>query len=185
MDKPTLHGDGIDLLPIRGEDARTMFEAGFDRELNRQTGIHKRHSLSAVQAHCRRVGAAVDRYDFGIWVRGALVGEVVLSDVSPENRSAALRIAIWRRGSRDKGFGTAALRLVLDFAFVRLSLNRVELEVYASNPRARRVYEKLGFVAEGVRRQALWWDNEPVDAIVMALLAADYRSSRQAAGAGR
>lgn len=47
------------------------------------------------------------------------------------------------------------------------------LEVYAFNPRARRVYERAGFVYEGTKREALLWDGEWTDAIVMSILASD------------
>ncbi|MEU6892365.1 GNAT family protein [Streptomyces sp. NPDC046557] len=48
---------------------------------------------------------------------------------------------------------------------------RISLEVYAFNPRARRVHEKVGFVAEGVLRDALLRDGERVEAVVMSILA--------------
>ena len=51
-----------------------------------------------------------------------------------------------------------------------LGLHRIELEVYAFNPRARRVYEKVGFVKEGTLRDALLWDGKWVDAEIMSLL---------------
>ena len=62
-------------------------------------------------------------------------------------------------------------------ALVLTHLNRVELEVYAFNPTARHIYSKLGFTIEGTRRQALWWDGEPVDAIVMAILREEFDAS--------
>ncbi|WP_197372312.1 GNAT family N-acetyltransferase, partial [Streptomyces clavuligerus] len=51
---------------------------------------------------------------------------------------------------------------------------RISLEVYAFNPRARRAYEKAGFVAEGVLRDALLWEGERVDATVMSILAPEW-----------
>ena len=42
------------------------------------------------------------------------------------------------------------------------------------NPRARHVYEKLGFVVEGVFRDALWWEDRFHDAIAMAMLAPEW-----------
>jgi len=48
--------------------------------------------------------------------------------------------------------GLSATGLLLDYAFTSLDLFRVELEVYEFNPRARRVYERAGFVLEGRRR---------------------------------
>jgi Acetyltransferase (GNAT) domain len=75
-----------------------------------------------------------------------------------------------------RGLGTKATRLVLAFAFGALDLHRVELEVYDFNPRARRVYEKVGFVVEGVRRDALWWDGAWHGAVMMAILAPEWHA---------
>ena len=44
------------------------------------------------------------------------------------------------------------------------------MEVYAFNPRAQHVYEKAGFVAEGVLRGALRYEDEWIDATVMSIL---------------
>lgn len=49
-----------------------------------------------------------------------------------------------------KGYGTEALELFCSFAFNELRLNRVELVCWEFNTKARRVYEKVGFV-QGVR----------------------------------
>jgi RimJ/RimL family protein N-acetyltransferase len=54
---------------------------------------------------------------------------------------------------------------------------RVALEVYAFNPRARRVYEKSGFKVEGVKRDALKFDDERVDSILMSALAPEWIST--------
>jgi hypothetical protein len=50
--------------------------------------------------------------------------------------------------------------------------------VFAFNPRARRVYEKAGFVAEGVLRDALRYDGAWVDEIVMSILAPEWERHR-------
>jgi RimJ/RimL family protein N-acetyltransferase len=56
----------------------------------------------------------------------------------------------------------------------RLRVHRVELEVYDFNPRARHVYEKLGFVHEGTKRDALLWDGKWTDYHCMGLLDRDW-----------
>jgi RimJ/RimL family protein N-acetyltransferase len=73
-----------------------------------------------------------------------------------------------------RGLGSQATRLILDHAFA-IGLHRVSLEVYAFNPRARHVYETAGFVYEGTRRDALLWDGEWTDAVVMSVLETDPR----------
>ena len=70
---------------------------------------------------------------------------------------------------RGQGIGRRLLSATLDDAR-RCGLERVELSVYAGNPRARRLYEALGFVVEGVRRRHRKLDGAYDDSILMALL---------------
>jgi hypothetical protein len=73
-----------------------------------------------------------------------------------------------RRG-RGQGYGTEVTRLAIDHALA-VGLHRVSLTVFAFNPRARRVYEKCGFVLEGRLRDALYWDGEWHDDLVMSVV---------------
>lgn len=83
-----------------------------------------------------------------------------------------LRLAAGRPG---RGYGTEATRAVLDYAFDRIGVHRVELDVYSFNPRAQRSYEKAGFRYEGRQRHTLFWDGEWADSILMAVLSTDER----------
>ncbi len=120
-----------------------------------------------------------DRLDLAVVERatGACVGEVVLNDWDPANQACSFRIALDAR-VHGRGLGTEATRLIVGYGFERLGLHRISLEVYAFNPRARRAYEKAGFVAEGVLRESLLWEGERVDATVMSILAPDWASHR-------
>jgi RimJ/RimL family protein N-acetyltransferase len=172
--RPVLHGDRITLRPIVPEDGEAMFRSLSDEEAMRLTGTQQSFTVEEVKRHCASKANARNRIDYAIVVEGNLIGEVVINEIDPPNRSAGFRIAVWYPQNRDRGYGSEAARLVIDHAFRTLDLNRIELEVYAFNPRAKHVYEKLGFKVEGIRRQALWWGGEPVDAIIMAMLGSDY-----------
>ena len=80
------------------------------------------------------------------------------------------------RPAAGAGLGTEATRLVVDHGFRVLGLHRITLEVYDFNPRARHVYEKVGFVHEGTGREALLFDGEWVDVHFMAVLEPDWVS---------
>ena len=71
---------------------------------------------------------------------------------------------------RDRGLGTRMMQYLIDWARANPLLTRVELEVFARNARAMRVYEKAGFTQEGIRRNAFIKDGEYVDSVVMGLL---------------
>lgn len=172
--KPTLRTGRIVLRPLTASDAAAMYASLSEPEARRLTGTQAEHTLEDVQRHCERIESAADRVDYGIVVGGRLIGEVVLNNIDPANESADFRIAIWQPVDRDKGFGSQACQLMIHHGFESIGLNRIALEVYAFNPRARHVYEKQGFVFEGTRRQALLWNGEWIDATAMAILRSDY-----------
>lgn len=180
-DRPTLHGGGLTLRPVRPEDAEALLAATLDPENMRLTGTQGGgFSIEQLRAHYRNVAAADDRLDFAITAaddpQSRWLGEAVLKNIDRANRCAGFRISLGGRARYGRGLGTQATRLVLAHAFGALDLHRLELEVYAFNARARHVYEKVGFVVEGVRRDALWWDGAWHDALMMAILAPAWRA---------
>ncbi|MER6914389.1 GNAT family protein [Streptomyces sp. NPDC000594] len=150
-----------------------------DPETSRLTGSATVFEPAKVRAWYASRGEQDDRLDLAVVERatGAVVGEVVLNEWDEPNGACSFRIC-FVPGTFGRGLGTEATRLVLAHAFETLGLHRVSLEVYAFNPRARRVYEKAGFVAEGVLRGALLWEGERIDATVMSVLAPEWRHHR-------
>ncbi len=59
--------------------------------------------------------------------------------------------------------------LACEYAFRYLGVEKVWLYVFAGNDRARRSYEKAGFVSEGVRRRHYWSDGALTDVEMMAV----------------
>jgi len=102
------------------------------------------------------------------------VGEVVLNEIDWHNRTANFRIALFAEKYFGQGYGSQATDLILQYGFTQLDLHRIELEVYDFNPRAIHVYEKAGFVREGVKRDVLLWDGVYQSAIVMSILKPEY-----------
>jgi RimJ/RimL family protein N-acetyltransferase len=66
------------------------------------------------------------------------------------------------------------MNALLDFGFGQLRMERIWLEVYDYNERARRSYEKSGFVVEGVQRHANYRLGKYHDVILMAVLHDDW-----------
>lgn len=175
--KPTLTGERVILRPVSTDDVPGLLDLIGDEESGRLTGSHgiEPDPVMAHDWYASR-GATDDRLDLAVVERasGEYAGEVVLNDLDSENRSCNFRIGL-RPGFQNRGLGLEATRLIVGYALDVLKLHRVSLEVYAFNPRARRVYEKAGFVAEGTLRDALLWDGEWTDAIVMSILETDPR----------
>ncbi len=88
-----------------------------------------------------------------------------------------IAIGFGNREHWGKGYGGEALRLLLDYAFGELNLHRVQLTVFAYNERAIALYEKLGFVREGVYREFLLRDGVRYDMYLYGLLRREWETS--------
>ena len=104
----------------------------------------------------------------------ALIGSCGLMDVDQCNRSAEIGIVIGDKTYWGKGYGTEAMRLLLDYAFRYLNLHNVMLRVYSYNPRGVACYEKVGFKAIGRRRGAITRNLAVHDIIYMDITDNDF-----------
>lgn len=173
---PTLDGVSVVLRPVTADDAAGLVTLLSDKDVRRLTGTHGPVRPGALQrAADYYASRAEDTSTMHLAITerttGAFIGEAVLSDIDDENLSCSFRIALVGARVTGRGYGTETTRLIVDHALNALALHRVELEVLAFNPRARRVYEKVGFVSEGVKRQAVRWDGAWIDVEIMAVLA--------------
>ncbi|WP_239613698.1 GNAT family N-acetyltransferase [Cohnella mopanensis] len=179
--KLLIEGDAIDLRYVRESDLERYYTFIQDAENTRLTGTQKEFTREEIAAWIRKIGVInEDRVDLMIVIKETdeLIGEVVLNDIDSINRSANIRIGIQGTEHRGKGYGTEAMKLMLRYGFETLMLHRIELGVYAFNPRAIHVYEKIGFQREGIQRDVLYWDGEFHDSIAMAMLEEEFRSHR-------
>lgn len=112
----------------------------------------------------------------GVFARGesgeTLAGGASLAPVDWPNRSA--QIGYWTAGSfRNRGVARGAVRLLVDWAFGRLGLERVGLTCDPANVGSRRVAEAAGFQLEGRMRGHLSTPDGRRDSLVYGLLVSD------------
>jgi len=175
---PVLQGTRVILRAMGPADADAMFQSLSNIEIMRLTGSHGDFTLSQVQKFCEQVASDDDRADFVITLSSDPAtprGEVVLNNIDRDNRACNFRISLYDEADFGQGMGSEATQLILQYGFDVLGLHRIELEVYAFNSRAIRSYEKVGFTREGIRRDALLWDGEYVDAICMSILRHEFK----------
>ncbi|KAK3640755.1 hypothetical protein LTR56_004458 [Elasticomyces elasticus] len=75
-----------------------------------------------------------------------------------------------------QGYGSEAIRWVLQFAFLTAGLHRVEIRAVGYNPGAVRLYERLGFKREGLIRERLWFGGKWWDEIQLGMLDSDWKA---------
>lgn len=161
----------ISLTPLAVDDLPLLFEWINDREQVLFNGPYKPVHWDQHKAWFESIQARKDVVIFGIRLENRkLIGSCQLHSINPIHQSAELQIRIGETEERGHGYGTEAVRLLLDFAFKDLNLHRVYLNVFANNVRAIRAYEKAGFSREGLLRGAAYIDGNYLDVIVMGIL---------------
>lgn len=90
------------------------------------------------------------------------------------SRMATFFLAIWNPEHWSKGFGAEATKLMVEYGFDILNLNRIQLHVAVENKNAIRAYEKCGFKVEGTLREAMYHHNRYCDFHLMAILRSEF-----------
>lgn len=106
------------------------------------------------------------------------VGNCGFHQIDWRCRCADVGIFIGDRRYWNQGFGTEAMRLLLQHGFETLNLNRIGLRVHANNLGAVRAYEKAGFIHEGRLRQVEFQSGQYYDMLLMSVLRAEWLVDR-------
>lgn len=109
---------------------------------------------------------------------GRVIGNAGLINLDFESRRVDMGIMIGEKDCWNKGYGTEAISLLLEFLFDELNMNRVALIADTRNHRAIRCYEKCGFQKEGIMRKARFKNGVYTDDLIMAILRDDWLKQR-------
>lgn len=101
---------------------------------------------------------------------GNIIGETGLLRMWPAWHCTDLTIIIPDPKMQHKGYGTEAIRIMLDMAFHEYDMNRVAIGVVGLNTDALAFYKKIGFKQEGIQEQGYYYNNEYSDFIMMRIL---------------
>ena len=111
----------------------------------------------------------------GIWAGKLLAGVVTFDYIDWRNRAAL--IGFWLGKSfQGRGIMTRSCSAMIDLAFNKLGLNRVEISCALENRRCRMVPERLGFKQEGVSRQRERLHDHFVDTVTYGMLASEWKN---------
>ena len=104
-----------------------------------------------------------------------LIGLTDLRNINFINREAECGMIIGDKEQQGKGYGEEATRLILEFAFRQLGLNRVFVRAIADNAPAIRVLTKCGFQEEGRLRESVFKNGRFKDQLLMSILSREFR----------
>ena len=180
MQTPFLIGDNIYLRPLERADAALAQAWLNDPEVTRTLRRYWPISLRAEEDYIESIQKS--EHDLALVIvlkaEDRPIGLTGLHQIDFKDRHAEFGIGIGDKSEWGKGYGTETTRLLVDFAFATLNLNRVHLHVYANNPRGERCYEKVGFRKEGVLRQHCYREGRYWDSTCMAFLREEWERAR-------
>ena len=167
--------DGVVVLRPWRDDDLDAARAGHDQEIERWLGSEQ------VVLSPGELASIGSRWRAGYDDNRSLVGFVVEADGAPvglvqlrtrDDRTGELSFELYA-GGRGHGYATRAVRLLVDYAFEELHLDRVEAYVNTGNVRAHRVATRGGLRREGILRGRDTLFGEPQDTVLLARLATD------------
>jgi len=127
----------------------------------------------------RHFSKSLEATDYGRWFiiedEGQRpIGLMMYFNLDRRHRRAEVGILIGEKDCWDKGYGTEAMIIFLDYLFNELGLHRVYLHTQDYNLRAFKSYEKCGFVKEGVVRERYFIKGKYHDGFLMSILSHEF-----------
>jgi RimJ/RimL family protein N-acetyltransferase len=171
--------DLVRLRAVTAEDWERAYRNLFDSEARRVLQYEVElppvpETVREGNQKCVAFDPALGRLVFTIeTLAGTAVGGLNLSSVDQRHGTFHIGMQI-DVGQRGQGYGTAAMRLLLGYAFFERRLNKFNCTVFPTNAACMAMLKKLGCVQEGVRRQMIYTDGRYFDEILFGLTRDDF-----------
>ena len=103
------------------------------------------------------------------------IGRIIITRIDDHSDSLDItKLYIGDSEHRGKGAGTDIMKILLEYCFTFMHMERISLDYYTGNEAARTLYEKLGFKNEGIARNATKKDGRYYDLNLMSMLRAEF-----------
>ncbi|MDR1263643.1 MAG: GNAT family N-acetyltransferase [Oscillospiraceae bacterium] len=164
-------GEKVYLSPINAEaDAETYTKWVNSKETTRYLPLYSRvYTLAKERETLNRISEG-HMYAIVRMSDDALLGNVGFHDIDNLARHAVVGIFIGESSEWGKGYGTEAMKLLVDFGFNTLNLRNIMLTHVADNERAHKSYVKAGFKEFGRRTGCIYRDGKYLDQVYMEIL---------------
>ncbi len=172
MDTVFLESDRLYLRPHELEDADKVCQWLNDPEVRRLTGDIYPLARMVAREWVEKWIREKDEISLSIVTKEEkkFIGITAFLKRDPVNRHAELAIIIGEKEYWSKGYGTEVVKTLLEYGFNQLNLNMIYLGVIDLNERAKRAYEKAGFIQDGIQREFYYIEGEYRNLIMMSIL---------------
>ncbi|MBI5412979.1 GNAT family N-acetyltransferase [Candidatus Peregrinibacteria bacterium] len=179
MYNPFLIGKKLYLRIIEPTDLNEVYEQWFNNEEVCQFNSHHRfpHYLENLKEYYEQVIKTGKNVVLAIIDKktNQHIGNISLQDIDYIDRSADLSIIIGNKAYWKKGVGNEACKLLLHHGFSALNLHRITCGTSVKNIGMQKLAEQLGFIKEGIFREALYKNGAYEDILKYGLLVYEYK----------
>ena len=166
-----LVGDRIYLSPRSTEDYEIFTEWLNDFETTDYLGRSGQlQSISAEKEYLENSSNPKSTFVIVTLNEDKMIGTVGLEKFDDINRTATLGIFIGDKNYRSKGYGTEAIKMILEYGFKYLNLHSIRLDLLSINERAHKCYLKCGFKDTGASREQIFLNGKYYDKLHMDIL---------------
>jgi RimJ/RimL family protein N-acetyltransferase len=158
------------LSPIDENDAEKFTEWLNDLEITSNINLYPRSITIENEKEILKRISKDNNYSIIDIETNELLGNCGFNDLDNLNQTGEIGIIIGNKKFWNKGYGTEALILLLDYGFKALNLHNISLWTYSFNKRGLKCYEKIGFKRVGNKRESLLRGKERYDTIFMDIL---------------
>lgn len=129
------------------------------------------HSVESIASYISQVNASADSVLCAIVVKDKdiHIGNIKVGSINWIHRYADIGILIGDKTYWGKGFAVEAIKLVVDYAFTKLNVHRLEAGCYG-NIRSMKAFKKAGFIEEGCLKQRYYCDGGYVDRVCLGIV---------------
>jgi RimJ/RimL family protein N-acetyltransferase len=167
------------LSPINVNDAEKFTEWLNDIEITQNLALYNSVITKESEKSILENISQFHNYSIIDLEKDQLIGNCGFIHLDHLNQTGEVGIFIGDKSYLNKGYGTEALTLLLDYGFKALNLHNISLRVYAYNKRAIKCYEKVGFKIIGKRREALYRNLERHDEVFMDILVKEFYDNKK------
>jgi [ribosomal protein S5]-alanine N-acetyltransferase len=178
---PEIQGPKVLLRQPIESDVNDYLSIEASKELLRMYGVDTRNfkpkTLERAQSFIEAIRK--NKLEWCVEFEGRLIGQARLTVNELDNRGR-YAVGIFDPSVWGKGLGTEITQLVIQYAFEKLKLHRVDLRVLHYNERAIKCYEKCGFIQEGLEREGALIGGKYETDVMMSMLNREYSSIKEA-----
>ncbi|HRY60145.1 MAG TPA: GNAT family protein [Patescibacteria group bacterium] len=170
-----LKGQKTILRPIKISDTSNFVKWSCDSNVNKFT-TRRKNNKKEIEKWIKGIPKDKTQKQFAIETReGKHIGSTQLLEINPQDKNALFAILIGDKDYWSSGYGYDASKSLINYAFKKMKLHKLYLNVYDYNKRAIGLYKKLGFKTEGTRRENIFYNNKFHNEYLMGLLVREWR----------